>query len=165
MGSASRARGVLPPPAAAARPPTLTTARPRSPPPPPPPPPPPGPPPPQTHTVHHPYLTHVSDPKSEILGAKEWLRDECGIPEADLVGFRCPYLEHDPDVRKVLAKNDFLYDSSIIEHPGFSKSSPSAGNRLWPYTMDYGIAQDCHWCVRGGGGGGRAAQRGRGVEA
>lgn len=36
----------------------------------------------------------------------------------------------------------FWFDSSISEqYP--SKTSPSAGERLWPYTMDYGVPQDC----------------------
>jgi hypothetical protein len=36
----------------------------------------------------------------------------------------------------------FLFDSSISEqYP--SATSPSAAERLYPYTMDYGVPQDC----------------------
>lgn len=36
----------------------------------------------------------------------------------------------------------FWFDSSISEqYP--STASPSAAQRLWPYTMDYGVPQDC----------------------
>lgn len=34
----------------------------------------------------------------------------CGIPAADVVGFRGPLLETDSDTRKALSKLGFLYD-------------------------------------------------------
>lgn len=41
---------------------------------------------------------------------------------------------------QILASSGFLYDSTIPEAVP-SATSPSAAQRLWPYTMDYGIPQ------------------------
>ena len=41
-----------------------------------------------------------------------------------------------------------LYDSAINEHWDLTTpmpTSPNGGQRLWPYTMDYGIPQICNW--------------------
>ncbi|KAI7837264.1 hypothetical protein COHA_008878 [Chlorella ohadii] len=79
---------------------------------------------------------------AEMFGARDFLNQTCGIPLEDLVGFRTPLLAHNPPVRQALAKAGFLYDSSIPEvWPG--ASSPNATARLFPYTMDYGIPQNC----------------------
>ena len=48
------------------------------------------------------------------MGAVDWLVG-CGVPRADVKGFRAPYLVHNPEQRQVLAANSFLYDSSISE--------------------------------------------------
>ena len=55
-------------------------------------------------------LTH------EMLGVRTWLNETCGIPLEDMVGFRCPYLAHDPPVREVLFEAGLTYDSSILEY-------------------------------------------------
>ncbi|KAI3424258.1 hypothetical protein D9Q98_009612 [Chlorella vulgaris] len=91
-----------------------------------------------THTINH-----VANPNaSQIVGARDWLVKTAGIPKADVVGFRAPFLIFDPTQRDVLAGNGFKWDSSISEqYP--STTSPSASERLWPYTMDYGIPQNC----------------------
>ena len=80
-----------------------------------------------------------------------------GIPLEKVVGFRAPYLIFDPQQRDILESNGFRYDSSITEqYP--STTSPSAAERVWPYTMDYGIPQDCtvRWGMGQCRGGGRA---------
>jgi hypothetical protein len=41
-----------------------------------------------------------------------------------------------------VAAAGFLYDSSIPE-PFPTATSPSGNDRLWPYTMDYGLPQRC----------------------
>ena len=64
-----------------------------------------------------------------------------------MVGFRAPYLVHNPPVRKVLADNGLLYDSSILEYWP-SPTSPNATQRLFPYTMDAGIPQVRSCAVR-----------------
>ena len=61
---------------------------------------------------------------------------------ARVQGFRAPFLVHNPEMRAVLAQNGFLYDSSIPE-PFPTATSPSGSERLWPYTMDYGLPQRC----------------------
>eukprot|EP00890_Picochlorum_soloecismus_P000809 jgi/Picsp_1/1729/NSC_05202-R1_hypothetical chitooligosaccharide deacetylase len=83
--------------------------------------------------------------EEEIMGARSDL-EMCGIPKADMVGFRSPYLVHNPQVRDILHQNGLLYDSSIIEYINSqSQTSNSFSERLWPYTMDKGIVQDCEW--------------------
>lgn len=102
------------------------------------------------HTVNHAQL----DPgmlgmEQEIMGARDDLV-QCGIPKEKMVGFRAPYLVHNPEVRSILKKNGMLYDSSIIDF--ISSQSPttrSIGQRLWPYTMDNGIAQECSYTPAG----------------
>ena len=102
------------------------------------------------HTVNHAQL----DPgmlgmEQEIMGARDDLV-QCGVPKDKIVGFRAPYLVHNPEVRGILNKNGMLYDSSIIDF--ISSQSPttrSVGQRLWPYTMDNGIAQDCSYTPAG----------------
>lgn len=91
-----------------------------------------------THTVDH-----LANPNTtQIVGARDWLVSTAGIPKDQVVGFRAPYLMFSPDQRDILAANGFVWDSSISEqYP--SVTSPSAAERLWPYTMDYGLPQDC----------------------
>ncbi|KAL4424144.1 hypothetical protein ABPG75_001445 [Micractinium tetrahymenae] len=91
-----------------------------------------------THTINH-----LANPNTtQIVGARDWLVSTAGIPRELVVGFRAPYLMFSPDQRDILAANGFVWDSSISEqYP--SVTSPSAAQRLWPYTMDYGLPQDC----------------------
>ena len=66
-----------------------------------------------THTANHiamPAGFSLNDTAAEILGAKRFLSEECGIPEADIRGFRSPYLRTNPLVRQVLHEHGFLYD-------------------------------------------------------
>jgi peptidoglycan/xylan/chitin deacetylase (PgdA/CDA1 family) len=91
-----------------------------------------------THT-----MTHVQNPSvDEIVGCKLWLHNTAKIPMEDIKGYRSPFLAFSPAQRKVLFENGFGYDSSITEtYP--SETSPDSGNLLWPYSMDYGIGQNC----------------------
>lgn len=55
-------------------------------------------------------------------------------------GFRSPYLVNSATLRKALYENGFLYDSSINElFP--SDTSANSANRLYPYSMDYGVPE------------------------
>ncbi|GAB4813461.1 hypothetical protein N2152v2_000507 [Parachlorella kessleri] len=90
-----------------------------------------------THTALYPNYANLA---WDIIAGRDWLVSECGIAKEDAVGFRAPYLAHDPSVCQVLFENGFLYDSSIGEVFPFD-TSPDSANRLWPYTMDYGIPQ------------------------
>ena len=50
-----------------------------------------------------------SDIEAQIVGGRHEIA-ACGIPEGDIVGFRAPYLDTNPDVREVLHEAGFLYD-------------------------------------------------------
>lgn len=99
-----------------------------------------------THTITHPNLNSLSDSAAsdEILGARKWLNETCRIPLSDLIGFRSPFLVNRPAVRKTLSDAGYLYDSTLNEHFP-SDTSPDSGSRLWPYTLNGGVAQDCTW--------------------
>ncbi|KAI7840372.1 hypothetical protein COHA_005916 [Chlorella ohadii] len=101
-----------------------------------------------THTANHiqmPAGYPENDTVSEILGARRFLSDKCGIPADRIRGFRSPYLVTNPVVRKVLWENGFLFDSTLLETGNSESVSKSFGERAWPYTMDFGIAQNCAW--------------------
>lgn len=45
----------------------------------------------------------------ELVGARSRLA-ECGLPESAVVGARTPFLRINPEVRRILHDNGFLYD-------------------------------------------------------
>lgn len=47
--------------------------------------------------------------RSEVVGNRQQLAG-CGIAEGSIQGFRAPFLNANPQVRQVLAGNQFLYD-------------------------------------------------------
>ncbi|KAI7844071.1 hypothetical protein COHA_002215 [Chlorella ohadii] len=81
--------------------------------------------------------------ENEVLGSRAKIA-ACGIPAADIVGFRQPFLEAQPTVRQVLASNGFQYDSTLLEEAMHSISGGMAA-RTWPYTLQDGIPQNCDW--------------------
>lgn len=106
-----------------------------------------------THTLHHLEMgtDFTGNITNEIVGERLWLINNCSLPAEDVVGFRSPYLINNPLHRQALAAGGFLYDSTINEHwpnpiDGETyPTSPNGSERLWPYTMDYGIPEDCAW--------------------
>jgi len=94
------------------------------------------------HSVTHRKTNTLSssEKKKEIEGVRNWLINTCGIPAKDVRGWRSPYLADDAEIRTLLEKAGYEYDTSIPEHYN-SKSSPSAKKRLWPYSMSKGIKQ------------------------
>ncbi|PSC74519.1 Myb-related B isoform A [Micractinium conductrix] len=101
-----------------------------------------------THTANHtpmPAGYPFNDTIAEIMGAKRFLSEECGIPAADIRGFRNPYLKTNPLVRRALHEHGFLFDSTLLEGPDTESISTSMANRAWPYTLDFGVAQNCDW--------------------
>jgi len=98
------------------------------------------------HTMRHPSLRDLDKEgiEEEVLGARSKLA-ECGIPESDIVGLRCPYLETKPEVREVLAENGFLYDSTLIEEVTGNSISNGFSERAWPWDMEQGIPINCGW--------------------
>jgi hypothetical protein len=86
----------------------------------------------------------TGEPSVEIeitMSRKHW-NEVCNISYSNMVGFRAPNYYNNPPIRKALAKNGYLYDSTIIERwYTNSPTSPSQDRVLWPYTMDAGIPQ------------------------
>ncbi|EFN52371.1 hypothetical protein CHLNCDRAFT_138801 [Chlorella variabilis] len=99
------------------------------------------------HTINHIAMPRNSldrdETEEEIMGVRRWASEECGIPEEEVRGFRNPYLQTNPTVREVLHDNGFLFDSTLMEND--VSISDSMHNRVWPYTLDFGIAQNCDW--------------------
>ena len=102
------------------------------------------------HTVHHASLgPDFAGMEEEMMNARKDLM-QCGIPEGEMVGFRAPYLVHNPKQRAILLKNNMLYDSSIIDFiSSQSTTTKNMSERLWPYSMDNGIVQDCSYTSAG----------------
>ena len=106
------------------------------------------------HTIsHEPMDMKYKFTEQEIVGLRDWIINECGIPAEDVVGHRSPYLVNNPKHRQALEKGGFLYDSTINEHwpdqtlvnSEPNTVSPNGKSKLWPYTMDNGIPQNCAW--------------------
>ncbi|KAH7622737.1 hypothetical protein Ndes2526B_g03576 [Nannochloris sp. 'desiccata'] len=100
------------------------------------------------HTVNHVslYASYTGDMIKEMMGVRDFLNKTCGIPLTDLVGYRNPYLVHNPSTRKIQDDNGVLYDSSMIQvFQKDSESETGPGMRVWPFTMDQGIPINCNW--------------------
>lgn len=86
-------------------------------------------------------MSHVgSPPDAEIDGNLIVLNSLAGIPMADIRGFRAPFLNYTVDNLKHLAATGFTYDSSASASIPVTDSGTDA---FWPYTLDYGLANDC----------------------
>jgi len=70
----------------------------------------------------------------EIVGNRKAINAFSGIPFANLNGFRAPFLNYSKSTFDILAQEKFLYDSS---------TSAVLEDAYWPYTLDYGLANDC----------------------
>ena len=44
---------------------------------------------------------------------------------------------------QVLHRGGFLYDSSLLEDPTGESLSRGMAERVWPYTLQDGVAQNC----------------------
>ncbi|KAF8844200.1 hypothetical protein BDN67DRAFT_810132 [Paxillus ammoniavirescens] len=86
-------------------------------------------------------MTHVgSPPADEINGNLIALNALAGIPFDAIKGFRAPYLNYTADTFHLLAAADFTYDSSTAASIPVTDPDTDA---YWPYTLDYGLANDC----------------------
>jgi hypothetical protein len=86
-------------------------------------------------------MTHVGSPDSaEVNGNLIALNALAGIPMSEIRGFRAPYLNYTVDTLKMLAAAEFLYDSSASAATPVTDPNTDA---FWPYTLDYGMANDC----------------------
>jgi len=86
-------------------------------------------------------MTHVgTPPANEINGNLIALNALAGIPLASIQGFRAPYLNYSGETLKLLAAAQFTYDSSSAASIPVTTNGTDA---YWPYTLDYGMANDC----------------------
>jgi hypothetical protein len=76
------------------------------------------------------------------MSCKEMLNTYGGVPNGKIQGFRAPFLNYTKDTLNHLSKLGFLYDSS---------SSALQDDAYWPYTLDYGMANDCWTGICGAG--------------
>lgn len=75
--------------------------------------------------------------KAEIKKANDMLLGERGVgaTQADLVGFRAPFLAYNDALFSGLAELDYQYDSSI---PNCFAKGEDGTRCAWPYTLDEG---------------------------
>ncbi|KAK7028474.1 family 4 carbohydrate esterase [Favolaschia claudopus] len=86
-------------------------------------------------------MTHVGDPSvDEINGNAVALNALAGISQSSLQGFRAPFLEYSVNTLKRLYAAKFTYDSSATSSIPVTDPGTDA---FWPYTLDYGMANDC----------------------
>ena len=88
------------------------------------------------HTVDHKHMRSLtpSQVKQQIVGARSAIA-ACGIPADSIAGFRTPFLEDSPAIRKALSDAGFRYDSSVGQGGG--------KKRLWPARVSGGMPYDC----------------------
>ena len=86
-------------------------------------------------------MTHVGDPSSEeINGNLIALNALAGIPLKAIQGFRAPFLNYSVETLRRLYDAGFTYDSSASASIPVTADGTDA---YWPYTLDYGMANDC----------------------
>ncbi|KAF8555101.1 hypothetical protein OG21DRAFT_1508030 [Imleria badia] len=86
-------------------------------------------------------MTHVGSPPAvEINGNLIALNALAGVPLDSIKGFRAPFLNYTNETFHLLAAADFMYDSSTTASIPITDPDTDA---YWPYTLDYGLANDC----------------------
>lgn len=86
-------------------------------------------------------MTHVGTPPAdEINGNLIALNALAGIPMSSLQGFRAPFLNYSAQTLQLLYDAKFTYDSSAAASIPVTDPGTDA---YWPYTLDYGMANDC----------------------
>jgi hypothetical protein len=92
-------------------------------------------------------MTHVGDAsQEEINGNIAALNAFSGIPFSDIIGFRSPYLNYSANTFTRLRHSQFTYDSSVS---AATKVTDQHTDAFWPYTLDFGLANDCLMNVEG----------------
>ncbi|KAL1917333.1 uncharacterized protein VTP21DRAFT_4989 [Calcarisporiella thermophila] len=80
-------------------------------------------------------FTHPAQPSEQEIGScKTILNSFAGIPRSKIKGFRAPFLNYTAETLNNVKKQGFVYDSS---------ASAQTEDAYWPYTLDYGLANDC----------------------
>ncbi|KDQ15546.1 hypothetical protein BOTBODRAFT_31441 [Botryobasidium botryosum FD-172 SS1] len=86
-------------------------------------------------------MTHAELPDAaEINGNLIALNALAGIPLSAIQGFRAPFLNYTTQTLQNVAAAGFLYDSSATS--SIPATDPGT-DAYWPYTLDYGLANDC----------------------
>jgi hypothetical protein len=71
-----------------------------------------------------------------MVHSRKYTSELTATPEAQIRGFRFPFLATKDTVFTILQQNGFTYDSSLGDYLGFGVTP--ATDFLWPYTLDYG---------------------------
>lgn len=88
-------------------------------------------------------MTHVGGDdatQEQINGNIAALNAFSGIPLNAISGFRAPYLNYTANVLRHLQSAQFTYDSSVS---AVSPVTAPDTDAFWPYTLDYGLTNDC----------------------
>ncbi|KAH6911134.1 hypothetical protein BKA70DRAFT_53629 [Coprinopsis sp. MPI-PUGE-AT-0042] len=87
-------------------------------------------------------MSHVGSPSAEeINGNLITLNALAGVPLKAIKGFRAPYLNFTSETLQILKESQFLYDSSASAVVPVTAPNTDA---YWPYTLDHGLANNCH---------------------
>ena len=109
------------------------------------------------YAVHHRHRTcpqHETNYRSdydrwfkELEGSRLATSRLAQIPEHHITGSRSPFLEYSGRYMKALHDLGFTYESTMREYgikaDWRSLISDGPGNKIWPYTLDYGAGQNC----------------------
>jgi hypothetical protein len=94
---------------------------------------------------NHTYSHEVADWQSEIDTCDGDLVSQLGVDEADIIGFRAPYLNYQQPmlVYPVLQSfHHFKYDCTLRHDAYYDYLTPGARTdfylHIWPYTLDHG---------------------------
>ncbi|KAF9125688.1 hypothetical protein BGW39_007214 [Mortierella sp. 14UC] len=80
-------------------------------------------------------MNHIGTPPiEEVSGNRKTINAFSGIPFAKMTGFRAPFLNYSKATFDIIAQEKLQYDSSTVG---------TTTDAYWPYTLDYGVANDC----------------------
>ncbi|KAL7410239.1 hypothetical protein BDY24DRAFT_400595 [Mrakia frigida] len=88
------------------------------------------------HSMTHPELPGADEIKGNLIA----LNALAGIPLSSISGFRFPYLNYSAEGLTTLHELGFTYDSSATASSPVNAPTTDA---FWPYTLDYGLVNDC----------------------
>lgn len=66
---------------------------------------------------------------------RKWANELAGIPLNKITGYRFPFLAYKKEALELLSKMGFQYETSM--------AAQGSEDQIWPYTLDYGAANDC----------------------
>jgi peptidoglycan/xylan/chitin deacetylase (PgdA/CDA1 family) len=105
-----------------------------------------------SHTVTHSNPTQFSTEQwtAEVATMRNYTALLVnGLDRDAVIGNRAPWLQYSDAMFTALYEDGFLYDGSVIERhdSGISQVNLESkqGNWQWPYTMDFGLQNLCHY--------------------